>query len=238
MNYYIASCVFTARFPELSHKIQTYISTRRDLSLVRCCVPKWKIAEYEEKMPEGVLRDSWKALPETAPFAPGDEIWSLCHNCSNIIEESRPGTVVHSLWELIDQDDSFVFSDYSGLKATVQDCWRSRERVQEQDAVRSLLHKMNVEFLEAPRHHAETDFCGASLYRPQVARNPMLAPRHYRDNAQGLFLPHTSEEQEQLMKAYCAQYTTSKVICYCHYCLEGLQIGGVDGLHLAQLLFQ
>ena len=164
-------------------------------------------------------------MPETADFQPGDEVWSLCHNCTNIIEESKPGVTVHSLWELIDQDADFLFPDYHGMQVTVQDCWRSRERKEEQDAVRSLLHKMNIAYVEAREHHADTDFCGATLYRPQVARNPKLAPKHYVEGAVGKFQPHTPEEQEAIMQEYCRQFTTKTVVCYCHYYLEGLQMG-------------
>ena len=35
----------------------------------------------------------------------------------------------------------------------------------------------------------------------------------------------------------CRQFGSDKVVCYCHYCYEGLQIGGADASHLAQLLF-
>lgn len=39
------------------------------------------------------------------------------------------------------------------------------------------------------------------------------------------------------MKEYCSHYQTETVICYCHYCLEGLPQGGADGRHIAQLIF-
>ena len=207
------------------------------MKVLRCCVPNWKVQIYEDKMPEGILREEWKNLPHTAEFAPGDETWSLCFHCSNIIEESHPGVKVHSLWELIDQDESFPLPDDSGMRVTLQDCWRARERSEVQAAVRSLLRKMNIKFAEAEKNHEETDFCGSSLYRPQVARNALLAPKHYVEGAEGKFLPHTEEEQIQLMKEYCAQYRTETVVCYCHYCLEGLLQGGVDGRHIAQLVF-
>ena len=236
MNYYVSGCVFTAKFPELSHKIQQY-AAGRGLNVLRCCVPGWKVAVYEEKMPEGPLREAWRDLPHTANFQPGDAAWSLCHNCSNIIEESRPGVAVHSLWELIDQDPDFPFPDLSGMKVTLQDCWRAKDRPEEQAAVRSLLKKMHVEFLEARENHAQTDFCGATLYRPQVERNPKLAPKHYLEGAKGKFLPHTPEEQQRIMREYCAQFTTDTVVCYCHYCLEGLEMGGVNARHMAHLLF-
>ena len=51
-EYYIASCVFTSQFPELSLRIQNYICDRYGFTVVRCCVPRYKIREFEEKMPE------------------------------------------------------------------------------------------------------------------------------------------------------------------------------------------
>lgn len=237
MKYYVSGCVFTSQFPELSQRIRDYIASDHELTLLRCCVPGWKVQIYEDKMPEGPLHDSWKDLPHTAAFVPGDEVWSLCANCSNIIEECHPKVAVHSLWELIDQDTDFPFPDHSGLKVTIQDCWRSRERPEVQAAVRSLLKKMNIDFVEADKNHGETDFCGNSLYRAQVPRNARLAPKHYVDGAAGKFIPHSEEEQERIMKEYCRQYKTDTVICYCHYCLEGLKTGGTDGRHIAHLLF-
>ncbi len=236
-KYYIASCVFTSKFPELSFRIQEFVRERYGLEVVRCCVPRYKIREFEEQMPEGGLREVWAALPDSAAFAPGDEVFSLCHNCSNLIEEMHPGVQARSLWEKIAQDGSFPFPDCAGTEAFVQDCWRSRDRAAEQQAVRSILTKMHIAFSETEEHHADTDFCGASLFRAQPKRNPAFAPKHYVEGAEGKFIPHTPEEQEQLMRDYCRRFGGRTVICYCHYCLEGLQMGGADGRHLAQMLF-
>ncbi|MBR1456841.1 MAG: hypothetical protein IJ594_06735 [Oscillospiraceae bacterium] len=237
MNYYIASCVFTSQFPALSARIQDYVRERFGYEIVRCCVGRYKLKEFEDRMPAGELRERWAALPDCGDFQPGDHVWSLCHNCNNIIEETRPGVRVHSLWELLDADEAFPLPTYEGLRVTVQDCWRARERAGEQAAVRSLLGKMKIAYVEAPENHERTEFCGVSLYRPQPARNPKLAPKHYVDGAAGKFLPHTEEEQDRLMRSYCAQLETETVVCCCHYCLEGLKRGGADGRHIAQLLF-
>ena len=120
---------------------------------------------------------------------------------------------VHSLWELLDQDEAFPLPDYSGVCVTVQDCWRLRDRSAIHEAVRSLLSKMNLRFQELPANREKADFCGKSLYRPQVARNPQLAPKHYRENAAGLFESHTEEEQMRLMREYCRRYETKAVVC-------------------------
>ncbi|MBO5556547.1 MAG: hypothetical protein J5927_05130 [Oscillospiraceae bacterium] len=237
MRYYIASCVFTSQFPALSRRIQEAVKGRYGLEVVRCCVGQYKIREFEERMPDGASRSHWAQLPDSGDFQPGDVVYSLCHNCNNIIEEQHPGVEVHSLWELIDQTPDFSLPDYGGMAVTVQDCWRSRDRREEQEAVRSLLGRMNIRWQEAPEHHEQTDFCGVSLYRPQPPRNPKLAPKHYVDGAVGKFLPHTKEEQEQRMREYCSRLASRSVVCYCHYCLEGLKLGGAEARHLAELIF-
>ncbi len=236
-RYYIASCVFTSKYPELSLRIQNFVKERYGLTIVRCCVPKYKIRDFEERMPEGEFRDAWCALPDCAEFGPEDEIYSLCHNCNNIIEEMHPEVHVRSLWELLDSDDSLPLENHDGATVTIQDCWRSRDRSAEQGAVRSLLLKANFRLVETARHHGDTRFCGVSLYRPQPPRNPKLAPKHYVDGCEGLFQPHTPEEQEEIMKEYCRSFQTEQVICYCHYCLEGLRLAGVNARHIAEILF-
>ena len=237
-EYYIASCVFTSQFPELSLRIQDYVRKRFGFTVVRCCVPKYKLREFEEKMPEGPLRECWTSLPDSDVFSEGDRVFSLCHNCNNIIEEMHPGVQVHSLWELIDADPAFSFPDCRGLRSYVQDCWRSRDRRDEHYAVRSLLAKMNIDVMEISENRERTDFCGVSLYRPQPPRNPKLAPKHYVEGAAGKFIPHPPEEQKRIMREYCRQFGSDKAVCYCHYCYEGLRIGGADAFHLAQLLFK
>ena len=97
---------------------------------------------------------------------------------------------------------------------------------------------MNIEFVELKDNFEKTDFCGISLYRPQPKRNPTLAPKHYVDGAVGKFEPHTPEEQKKIMEDYCKQFTTDTVVCYCHYCHEGLELGGMNTKHIAELLFK
>lgn len=237
MNYYIVSCLFTARFPECSLKIQKYLQARKDVGLIRCCTPNFRIEFNEQRIKNTEVRNAWSATPVFKQFAAEDKVYSICHNCTNILEESQ-GCQVFSLWELIDQDESFVLPDYSGMVVTLQDCWRSRERTAEHEAVRNLLTKMNIQFLELEENREKTDFCGSTLYRKQLPRNAEYAPKHYVENAEGKFLPHSEEEQLAIMQEYCKQFSTQKVVCYCHYCLEGLLQGGVDGIHLAQLIFK
>lgn len=139
---------------------------------------------------------------------------------------------------MILEDTDFPYPDYKREVISLQDCWRSRDNAQEQAAVRKLLEKMNFTVRELPENHEKTEFCGVSLYRPAPPRNLKLAPRRFVENAPGKFLPHTREEQTELMQQHCAQISTDKVVAYCHYCLEGLLLGGKNARHLGQLLFR
>ena len=73
-KYYIASCVFTARFPALSARIQTFVREHYGLTVVRCCVPKYKLREFTDQMPECFLREAWSALPDSAGFLAEDDV--------------------------------------------------------------------------------------------------------------------------------------------------------------------
>ena len=186
---YIASCVFTRDYPELSLRIQDYLKQRFEIEIIRCCADKYKVKQFEDVMAPSVC-ERWKATPHYIPFEPDTTMISICHNCTAVFQESHPDVKVLSLWEFILQYD---------------------------------------------REH--TRFCGTSLYRPAPPRNLKMAPKRFVEDAEGMFVPHTEEEQMQLMKEHCRQYQTEHVVAYCHYCTEGLRLAGQPHYHIAELLF-
>ncbi len=234
---YVASCVFTEEYPELSRKVQEYVRAAFGLPIIRCCVASYKVGEFENRMPDW-YREEWRALPHYEKFPAGSTMVSLCHNCSAIFEERHPEIQRQSLWELILEDKNFRYPDYGGEKISVQDCWRQKENRAEQEAVRELLRRMNFQIVELEENFERTKFCGYSLYQPQPPRNPKLAPKRFLYGAQGLFQEHSQEEKLRLMREHCAKIPTEKVAAYCHYCVRGLNLGGKIGLHLARLLFE
>ena len=234
--FYVASCIFTNGFPKTSEVIQEYIAKRYDMPIIRCCVPNFRVKELAEMVPEA-HRANWEKLPVYEEFGPDSTMIYLCHNCLSIFQEQKPEIKAKSLWELILEDESFVYPDYKGVKMTVQDCWRSYDNITEQNVVRELLKKLNIEIVEQEENFEKTDFCGYSLYQPSPPRNLKLAPKRYVENAVGKFIPHTEEEKKELMGKYCERFTTDKVVAYCHYCYDGLRLGGTDAQHLACLLF-
>jgi hypothetical protein len=233
---YVASCVFTREEPELSVKIQNYLTDRFKIPMMRCCVPNYKDDEFTQAMPEW-LRADWKSLPQYIELTADDSMVYVCHNCAAIFEETMPQITRISLWEFILRDKEFHFPDYSREKITVQDCWRSFDNRAEQDAVRLLLQKMNIDVVETEENYGRTQFCGISTYMPAPSRNLKLAPKRFVENARGKFIPRTEDEQKKLMEEYCEKITTEKVASYCHYCVKGLRLGGKNAVHLGELLF-
>jgi hypothetical protein len=231
---YVASCVFTREEPDLSMKVQEYLKQRFHMQIIRCCVPNYK--DFTADMPEW-LRPHWRDLPDYKDFAADNTMVYVCHNCAAIFQETMADVKRLSLWELILNDAEFSFPDYSHEKMTVQDCWRSYDNRSEQEAVRALLRKMNVDVVEQEENYEKTQFCGISLYAPPPKRNLDLAPKRFVENAKGKFIPHTKEEQFRLMQEHCQKITTDKVAAYCHYCVKGLKAGGKQAKHLASLLF-
>lgn len=105
-----------------------------------------------------------------------------------------------------------------------------------QDAVRHILGLMNVETVEIAKNFEKTDFCGSSLMKTQSPRYSRFAPVRFFDNAKDKFIPLPPEEQERRMQEHGKQFTTEKVVCYCTGCLHGLKLGGVNAVHLMDLI--
>jgi len=233
-NYkYIASCVLTRDYPELSRKAISYVKSL-GIPISRCCVAKYKVKEFEDSV-DPSIRDEWKSLPHHLPIENTDTIVSVCHNCTNIIAETIPGVKIISLYELILNDENFIYPDYHNEEMTIQDCWRASDHFEEKKAVRALMKKMNIKIREIKEPE---DFCGISLFRPQPPRNPIMAPKHYGPQSTvGKFGTYTAEEQVELMKKHAEKIETDKVVTYCHYCQKGLELSGKESLHIIELLF-
>lgn len=96
------------------------------VQVLRCCIPNYRVAFHENRIADGCVRVAWKQLPVSEVFGPGDSIVSLCPNCEH--RRGMAGATARSLWEVIDQDGSLAFPDYRGMRVTLQDCWRTRDR--------------------------------------------------------------------------------------------------------------
>lgn len=209
---FFPSCKTAAALPEESARLAEYLQTRHGIAPIGCC------------------------RTHHSDLQPGDTALTVCNNCMNIISENAQADIV-SVWELIDEDDTFQFPDWHGEQITLQDCWLSHERSKEQDAVRSLMRKMNIEIVEMEEMRADNRFCGTILVMPMAASTAKLAHRHYVEEHPEMFTPLPKEEWPAHFAKHCGKIATPKVACYCKSCWDGLNLGGSQALHLLQLLF-
>ena len=96
-KFFVASCVFTEEYPALSRKVQAYVREQFNLPIIRCCVDKYKVAEFEQRMPEN-YREEWRTIKHFEKFPAGSTMISICHNCSAIFEERHPEIQRESIW--------------------------------------------------------------------------------------------------------------------------------------------
>ena len=210
---FLPSCKVRKRFPSASKRLEEYLKMRENIETAGCC-----------KVFCG------KANPE-------DTAVVVCNNCAAIMEESSPVSSIEFIWEIIDQDPDFVFPDYRGERMTIQDCWRAYEKRKVQDAIRSLLRKMNIEVVELKEHHQNTKFCGADLLEACTETEKKFAPRRYGKEGADCYHPIPEEEEDIWLRNYCSQIQTEKTVCYCMSCLDGIKRGGKSAVHLMELLF-
>ena len=210
--YYFSSCKTTVQFKEASIKATEYVKERLGIDPIGCC------------------RINHKKLTKE------DTALVVCNNCAAIIEENSDADIIF-LWELIDQDENFVFPDYQGKEMTIQDCWIAFEKRHVQDTIRSLLRKMNITVVELKENYENTRYCGVNLLSPCTQSNAQLAHKRYVEDFPHMFTPMSEEEQIQHFQQHCQQITTNEVVCYCKFCTDGINMGGKKGIHLLELIF-
>lgn len=210
--YFFPSCNATAQYREASIKARAYVKAQFGIDPIGCCRPNHNKLTAE------------------------DTALVVCNNCAAIIEENTD-VKLEFLWQVIDRDPDFPFPDYHGEEMTVQDCWVVFEKRYVQDAVRSLLRKMNIRIVELDENYEKTKFCGAKLLAPCIESNAALVHKRYVEQFPHMFTPMEPEEQVEYLRRHCERIKTEKVACYCRSCTNGINMGGKRGLHLLELLF-
>lgn len=211
-TYFFPSCKATAQFRQASKAARAYVKEKLGVGPIGCC------------------------RPNHTKLTSDDTAVIVCNNCALIIEENTDAQI-EFLWEVIDQDPDFPFPDYQGEKMIVQDCWIAFDKPQAHDAVRSLMRKMNIEIVELEENRENSKFCGPNLCAPCTESNAELAHKRYVEEFPHMFTPMDADEQVAHFRSHCEQIETDKAVCYCKFCVDGINMGGKTGVHLLELLF-
>ena len=150
-------------------------------------------------------------LPE---LPDGTLIINTCAGCDRRFGSLYEGISTISLWEILEQMESFPYPDYLGMKMTIHDACPVRTKPQVHQAVRTLLRRMNIEVVEAEYHGARSICCGDDFY-PSLPVHAVN--RKMKDRAESL--------------------PVDDVCVYCVSCIKAMKIGGKRPRYLLDLLF-
>lgn len=143
----------------------------------------------------------------------GSLIINVCAGCDRRFRSMYEGISTISLWEVLDELHSFKYPNYNGLTLSIHDACPVREKPQVHKAVRNLLRKMNIEFIEAEFNGTHSVCCGDDFY-------PKLP----------------IEQVHQQMKKRAESMPCNEVCVYCVSCIKSIYIGGKTPRHLVDLI--
>ena len=203
---YFPSCNFTKMAPTAAKAIRSYLAEK--MQVAGCCRVD-KLA-YEEEL--------------TGLY--------FCQACRETLENRVPGKYqLKNLFEYLVDDKDFPWPDYSGLIATVQDCWRDRNHPEIHETVRTALAKMKVRVIEMEENREKAVYCGNIHFEPHKPENILLMEQ-YKDKPLVLA---PEEVQKKLFEEQAEKYPCDNVITYCNRCTLCIRTVGVNGIHLMEL---
>lgn len=120
----------------------------------------------------------------------------------------------------------------------IQDCGRAYDRPAVQDAIRSLMCKMDIEVVELPDAREKSRFCGPAFLKAVPKQDASFAPWRYVEDAaeRGIFVAHEPDEIQRLLEEHCAAIEPDEVVCYCTACDMGLEAGGKHPVNIIELV--
>lgn len=159
-----------------------------------------------------------------------------CTLCELVLSETHQENECKSLYEFVLQDESFPWSDHHRDKITIQDCWRTRDNLKLQNAIRECLIKMNFEIIELEENYNQTKFDGVWLYNNPAQNCLETAPITFKNIQDNYVMLLDEEEQIKKMQDWCKKYETDKVLVYCNGCERGIKIGRGKPVHIVELI--
>ena len=207
--YYIPGCDVRRNHPDAVHKMETWM--------------------YEQGiLPAACCRKDLSFLKDN------DMIIENCTLCELMLKERIPELPFVSLYEYLDEN-GVEWPDWHGKVLSLQDCRRTVNNISLQNAVRSVLHKMNIQIVETSENREKSRYCGVWYNNPPAPDCVELAPKTFAKlETERILL--TAEEQKAKMTEWVEQYETKEIAVYCNGCERGIRLGGGKPVHLIELI--
>lgn len=188
---YAPGCAFTLYKPELVDKLHSILDENIGPMerLLTCC----------------------RNIPD---LEPGTQVISTCPGCDRRYRSNYEHASNISLWEILAQSNFFPFPDFNGKKMAILDACPVRDQARIHEAVRSVLHKMNIDLVEPKSTRTKSICCGDSFWGE---------------------IP--TDKVKGMMKKRTADMPAPDVVVYCVSCTKSVFIGGKTPHYLIDLLF-
>lgn len=147
-------------------------------------------------------------------FTGETEVINICPGCDKRYGNDYQNSTTISLWEILAERDFFTFPDYKGKRMSIIDACPTREKENVHNAIRTIIHKMNITLVEPKHTRTKSTCCGDSFYG---------------------VIP-TEKVKEQMVKR-ASEMPLDDVIVYCVSCTKSVFIGGKKPRYLVDLLF-
>jgi Fe-S oxidoreductase len=139
---------------------------------------------------------------------------NVCPGCDKRFGKDYKGVTTISLWEVVNENDFYDFPDYKGRSMSIIDACPTREEDRVQNAIRSLLIKMNIMLVEPKNTRKESTCCGDVYYgsMPTV-------------------------KVKELMTEKASEMPENDIVVHCVSCIMAVKNGGKNPQYLADLIF-
>ena len=173
----------------------------------------WKIHKYlNEKF--GEVEMLLTCCQHNPNLHENSRVINVCPGCDKRFGKDYKGVTTISLWEVVNENDFYDFPDYKGKSMSIIDACPTREEDRIQNAIRSLLIKMNIRLVEPKNTRKESTCCGDVYYgsMPTV-------------------------KVKELMTEKASEMPENDIVVHCVSCIMAVKNGGKNPQYLADLIF-
>lgn len=210
-------CSFPSYSPEGIQSVIEYLNEKLDGevgSLQICCGKPTKSMGQKDKFTKRIALVNQK-IAETG----AEELLVACQNCFVILNK-HSNIRVTSLWDIIAKLGVPDFQKGIGLKSdivfNIHDSCPTRKNTEIHEGVRSIMRELGYKYEEMLKFGTKTECCGLG----------------------DMALKLSPEALKEVMVKRAQSSTTGHIVSYCAACRIAMEVGGVDSIHLADLIFK
>jgi Fe-S oxidoreductase len=213
---FFPGCSLPSYSPEIVGEVMDHLQDRLNMevgSMLKCCGKPTKNLGMEEK-----FTDRFSQVKKEIDDIGAEVIIVTCQSCLEIFERYGNKKVI-SLWELLPEiglpKGKIGIGKESDITFNIHDSCSGKDKKSVHEGIRWILNELGYKTEELKNSGGNTICCGLA----------------------GLPMHGDYEVSKKMMKKRAGESTTGHVVSYCAACRESMETGGVDSLHILDLVF-